>query len=457
MNFSGKRVLVCGIARSGISACALLRRRGAEVTASDLKEREKMEADCDYLESLGVTLYLGRNPDDAFVEGFELVVLSPGIPIDLPFIEKARRAGIPVWGEIELAYRLCLAPVIAVTGTNGKTTTTTLTGEIIRAHYPGSAVLGNIGIPFCDGVEALTKDDFAVVEISSFQMESSLLFRPKISAIINITPDHINRHKTLENYIAHKERIFANQRETDFLVLNFDDELCRGMWEKTAAQVMFFSRRFELPDGIFMKDGDMLLKWRGVYEKIIARSELQSPFDHILEDAMAAAGMAVCAGVPLEKIRGVLRDFKGLPHRVEHCGEARGVDFCNDSKATNVDAAVKALESIHKPVLLIAGGQDKHVEFSDWVKLFAGKVRFAALIGETADQIAECCKAHGFFDFEKTNSLKSATELCFSRAGEGDCVLLSPACASLDMFDSYEQRGALFRSFAEQLINETRV
>ncbi len=451
MEFKNKKFLVCGVARSGISAAVLLRRLDADVTVADVKDRSEIsDGDCERLEKIGAHMRFGRNPDD-IVKDFDCLVLSPGIPIDLPFIEKAKQAGIPVLSEVELGFRCCSAPIVAITGTNGKTTTTTLTGRIMNAYRPGSVTVGNIGTPFCDEALDIPKDCFAVVEISSFQMESTVDFRPKISAVINITPDHINRHKTLEKYIEMKERIFQNQGEGDFLVLNFDDEACRAMWERTKANVMFFSMKFELPDGIFLKDGDLILKWNGKTEKLISRAEINTAFDHVIEDCMAAAGMAVCAGVPLEIIREVLRDFRGIEHRVEFCAEINGVEYYNDSKATNVDAAVKALEGITKTVLLIGGGQDKKVDFSEWVKLFDGKVKFIALIGETADQIAENCKAHGFTNYEKTNSLKSAVELCHSRALPGECVLLSPACASLDMFDNYEQRGYLFKSFVKNL------
>ena len=450
MDYNGKKILVCGIARSGVASALLLKRLGAEVTAQDLKTREKLEPFASQLEENGVALYIGKNPDD-ILAGFDLMIVSPGIPCDLPFFDKAFALALPVWGEIELAYSVCNAPVIAITGTNGKTTTTSLTGEIMAAHRTGSVTVGNIGTPFTEKAADVPDNAYVVAEISSFQMETAYTFHPHIAAVLNITPDHLNRHKTLECYIEMKERVFRHQTEEDFLILNDDDEACRDMAARAKSKPIFFSYTHELAEGVFLKDGCIWAKLLRYDESILPISELRTPFSHIIEDMMAAAAMAICAGADLDVIRKVLRAFKGVEHRVEHVASINGVDYYNDSKATNIDAAVKALEAIDRPVVLIGGGLDKDCPFGDWVKLFPGKVKFIAVLGETADQIIDTCNAHGFADYDKVNSLKDAVALCHAKAVAGDCVLLSPACASWDMFDSYEQRGALFKQFVNDL------
>jgi len=446
MNYSGKKVLVCGIARSGVASALLLKQLGASVTAQDLKEREHVEAFASMLEKNGIALYLGKNPDD-ILHKFDIVIVSPGIPCDLPFFGKAFSLLKPIWGEIELAYSVCKAPVVAITGTNGKTTTTSLTGDILAAFKPGSVTVGNIGTPFAEKAFEVPEDAFAIAEISSFQMETAYTFHPHIAAVLNITPDHLNRHKTLDVYIEMKERVFKNQTADDFLILNYDDEVCRGMAERAQSKAVYFSRLHTLPEGVYLKGNNIWVTLLGYDELLLPVSELLLPFSHIVEDAMAAAAMAICAGTPLDLIRTVLREFKGVEHRVEFVAEIGGVEYYNDSKATNIDAAVKALEAIDKTVLLIGGGQDKGCPFHDWVKLFDGKVKYIALLGEVADQIVETCKAYNFTSYDKVNSLKDAVALCRAKAAPGDCVLLSPACASLDMFDSYEQRGVLFKEF----------
>jgi len=451
MDFFNKKVLVCGIARSGVASALLLKRLGAAVTAQDLKERGKLEPFAAELESQSITLLTGTNPD-AVVQDFDMLVISPGIPYDLPFLEKARGLGIPVWGEIELAYSVCAAPVIAITGTNGKTTTTSLTGEIMAAVRPGSVTVGNIGTAFTEKAMDVPADAVAVAEISSFQMETAHNFRPRVACVLNITPDHLNRHKTLECYVEMKERVFRNQCEEDFLVLNYDDERCRGMAARARSRIVYFSSKTEPSEGVFLRGENIWVRMLTYDEKLLSIRELRTPFAHIIEDMMAAAAMAICAGAGLEAIREVLRRFTGVEHRVEYVATVDGVDYYNDSKATNVDAAVKALEAIDRPVVLIGGGLDKACSFGDWIQLFPGKVKFLAVLGETAAQIMDECEAHGFHAYEKVNGLQDAVALCRAKAAPGDCVLLSPACASWDMFESYEQRGELFKDYVRNML-----
>lgn len=444
MEYNGKKALVCGMARSGIAAAKLLNRLGARVTLQDMKKREEISADVLALEGEGIVLYTGANPDEIACAQ-DLIVLSPGIPCDLPFIAAAEEAGIEVISEVELAYRLTPCPITAITGTNGKTTTTTLTGEIMKTAYSGTAVVGNIGIPYSEEVERLTEKDWVVAEISSFQMEKAKEFHPHISAVLNITPDHLNRHKTMDVYIAMKERVFAKQTAADFCILNHGDEICRKMADKTAAKVFFFDSSETLAEGIYL-DGDAIeVRWGAINETLIHVDELQILGVHNYENVMAAAAMAICAGISLDAIRAVLKGFAGVAHRIEYVATVDGVDYYNDSKGTNVDASIRAVLAMKKPIVLIGGGYDKGSSFDEWTKLFPGKVKHLVLIGVTAPKVRASAEKFGFTAISDCETFEEAVDLCREKAEDGDCVLLSPACASWGMFDNYEQRGDMFK------------
>ena len=444
MEHNGKKALVCGMARSGIAAAKLLNRLGARVTLQDMKKREEISADVLALEGEGIVLYTGANPDEIACAQ-DLIVLSPGIPCDLPFIAAAEEAGIEVISEVELAYRLTPCPITAITGTNGKTTTTTLTGEIMKTAYSGTAVVGNIGIPYSEEVERLTEKDWVVAEISSFQMEKAKEFHPHISAVLNITPDHLNRHKTMDVYIAMKERVFAKQTAADFCILNHGDEACRKMADKTAAKVFFFDSSETLAEGIYL-DGDAIeVRWGAINETLIHVDELQILGVHNYENVMAAAAMGICAGIALDTIRAVLKGFAGVAHRIEYVATVDGVDYYNDSKGTNVDASIRAVLAMKKPIVLIGGGYDKGSSFDEWTKLFPGRVKHLVLIGVTAPKVRASAEKFGFTAISDCETFEEAVDLCREKAEDGDCVLLSPACASWGMFDNYEQRGDMFK------------
>lgn len=444
MEYNGKKALVCGMARSGIAAAKLLNRLGARVTLQDMKKREEISADVLALEGEGIVLYTGANPDEIACAQ-DLIVLSPGIPCDLPFIAAAEEAGIEVISEVELAYRLTPCPITAITGTNGKTTTTTLTGEIMKTAYSGTAVVGNIGIPYSEEVERLTEKDWVVAEISSFQMEKAKEFHPHISAVLNITPDHLNRHKTMDVYIAMKERVFAKQTAADFCILNHGDEICRKMADKTAAKIFFFDSSETLAEGIYL-DGDAIeVRWGAINETLIHVDELQILGVHNYENVMAAAAMAICAGISLDAIRKVLKGFAGVAHRIEYVATVDGVDYYNDSKGTNVDASIRAVLAMKKPIVLIGGGYDKGSSFDEWTKLFPGRVKHLVLIGVTAPKVRASAEKFGFTAISDCETFEEAVDLCREKAEDGDCVLLSPACASWGMFDNYEQRGDMFK------------
>lgn len=444
MEYNGKKALVCGMARSGIAAAKLLNRLGARVTLQDMKKREEISADVLALEGEGIVLYTGANPDEIACAQ-DLIVLSPGIPCDLPFIAAAEAAGIAVISEVELAYSLTPCPITAITGTNGKTTTTTLTGEIMKTAYSKTAVVGNIGVPYSEEVEGLTEKDWVVAEISSFQMEKAKEFHPHISAVLNITPDHLNRHKTMEVYIAMKERVFAKQTAEDFCILNHADEACRKMAGKTVARVFFFSSAEKLQEGIYL-DGDAIeVRWGAINETLIHVDELQILGVHNYENVMAAAAMGICAGIALDTIRTVLKGFAGVAHRIEYVATVDGVDYYNDSKGTNVDASIRAVLAMKKPIVLIGGGYDKGSSFDEWTKLFPGRVKHLVLIGVTAPKVRASAEKFGFTAISDCETFEEAVDLCREKAEDGDCVLLSPACASWGMFDNYEQRGDMFK------------
>ena len=444
MEYNGKKALVCGMARSGIAAAKLLNRLGARVTLQDMKKREEISADVLALEGEGIVLYTGANPDEIACAQ-DLIVLSPGIPCDLPFIAAAEAAGIAVISEVELAYSLTPCPITAITGTNGKTTTTTLTGEIMKTAYSKTAVVGNIGVPYSEEVEGLTEKDWVVAEISSFQMEKAKEFHPHISAVLNITPDHLNRHKTMDVYIAMKERVFAKQTAEDFCILNHGDEACRKMADKTAAKVFFFDSSERLAEGIY-QDGDAIeVRWGAINETLIHVDELQILGVHNYENVMAAAAMGICAGIALDTIRTVLKGFAGVAHRIEYVATVDGVDYYNDSKGTNVDASIRAVLAMKKPIVLIGGGYDKGSSFDEWTKLFPGRVKHLVLIGVTAPKVRASAEKFGFTAISDCETFAEAVDLCREKAEDGDCVLLSPACASWGMFDNYEQRGDMFK------------
>ncbi len=461
MNYKNLNVVVCGMAISGAAAARLLKNLGSHVTIFDIKEAEKFKSDAallEQLEQIGVKLCFGKNPDNKVLSETNLIVISPGIPLDLPFLEKASSLNIPIWSEIELAYSVCPSnsKIVAITGTNGKTTTTALTGQIFKNYNNNTEIVGNIGIPFSKKVVSLKEKSIVVAEISSFQLETSHKFNPAACAVLNITPDHLNRHKTLESYIDIKKKIFKNQTKDNYTVLNYDDETTKSMAHDTNGSVVFFSTKTKLEKGVFVDNDDennIKVCFKNINETIIKANMLQILGKHNLENALAAIALSVCLEVPIEIIRKTLLEFKGVYHRLEFVAEKNGIVFYNDSKATNPDSAIKALEAIDKPIILIGGGYDKGSDFGEWVKLFEGKVKHIVVLGEVSDKIIETLKAYNYFNFDKVNSLKDAVLLAYKKAQSGDCVLLSPACASWGMFDNFEQRGNMFKEFVLEICN----
>ena len=446
-----QKVLVAGTGISGIAAAKLLLAKGGEVVLYDGNEKldaEKIKKNFD--EDAKVTVVLGELKRTDLL-GVELSVISPGIPMDAPFVAVLDEAGVPIWSEIQLAFHCAKGKLAAITGTNGKTTTTALTGEIMKSFYESVFVVGNIGEPYTAHALETEEDSVTVAEVSSFQLETIMDFRPNVSAILNITPDHLDRHKTMECYIEVKESITKNQKEGDTCVLNYEDPVLREFGETLNINVVYFSSRQTLKKGYYLDDGKIVYNDGSKVVEIVDIHDLKLLGRHNHENVMAAVAISMNMGVPLEKIQEVIKNFEAVEHRIEFVLERCGVKYYNDSKGTNPDAAMQAIKAMPGPTILIAGGYDKHSEFDEWIESFDGKVRYLVLIGQTRDKIAECAKRHGFTDIMYAEDLLEAVQVCASYANPGDNVLLSPACASWGQFKNFEERGTKFKEYVRGL------
>ena len=446
-----QKVLVAGSGISGIAAAKLLLAKGGEVVlydGNDKLDAEKIKKNFD--EDAKVSVVLGELKRTDLL-GVELSVISPGIPLDAPFVTVLDEAGVPIWSEIQLAYHCAKGKLAAITGTNGKTTTTALTGEIMRSFYDSVFVVGNIGGPYTAHALETEESSVTVAEVSSFQLETIMDFRPNVSAILNITPDHLDRHKTMECYTQVKESITKNQKDGDTCVLNYDDTVLREFGETLKINVVYFSSREKLKKGYYLEDGKIVYNDGSKVTEIVDISELKLLGRHNHENVMAAVAISMNMDVPLEKIQEVIRKFEAVEHRIEFVTERFGVKYYNDSKGTNPDAAMQAIKAMPGPTILIAGGYDKHSEFDEWIESFDGKVRYLVLIGQTRDKIAECAKRHGFTDIMYAEDLLEAVQVCASYANPGDNVLLSPACASWGQFKNFEERGTKFKEYVRGL------
>jgi len=453
-----KHVVVLGAGKSGINSAKLLLRHGVVPVIFDQKEDLDVKKLLERFKDGKPDVLLGSLTEEQ-IKSFDLCVISPGIPTDAPFVNDIRDAGVPIWGEIELAYRFNKGAVAAITGTNGKTTTTTLVGEIFKAYRENTIVVGNIGTPFTEYADKTDEDTLVAAEISSFQLETTSTFHPHVSAVLNLTPDHLNRHYTFDNYADVKFHISDMQDESDYCVLNYDDpETVNRAAKVKKAKVIFFSRKRELEEGVFIKEGKIIVRENGEDEVLLLMSDIQIPGTHNVENVLAAAAVAHFMGIPSEVIQTVVHNFRGVEHRIEYVRELSGVVYYNDSKGTNPDAAIKAIEamkSIHErtpgKTLLIGGGYDKGSTYDEWIESFGDEVKYLVLIGATASKISATAKAHNFTQVVIESSLREAVEFCFEHASSGDTVLLSPACASWDMFTGYEERGRMFKEYVNEL------
>lgn len=451
MDLENKKVLVVGTGMSGIAATKLLNRHNAKVVLLDSNDQlTEQDVRSKMPEGTEAEIVIGRLPEDV-IASLDLVVLSPGVPTDANFVVELKNAGIPIWGEIELGYNYAKGKLVAITGTNGKTTTTTLVGQIMKNFYKSVYIIGNIGSPYTDIADETTEETVTVAEMSSFQLETIHDFRPKASAILNITPDHLNRHHTMEGYIAAKANIFKNQGEGDTLVLNYEDKALRSLAETANTNVLFFSSARKLEYGIYL-EGDYIIYRAEEIENIVCNiNELKIFGTHSYENVMAAVGLAITLEVPMDVIKDSITAFVAVEHRIEYVDTINGVEYYNDSKGTNPDASIKAIEAMKTNTILIGGGYDKGSEYEEWIKAFGSKIKHLILLGQTKEKIRDTAYRLGYINVTLVEDLKEAVELASQLSEVGECVLLSPACASWGMFKNFEERGCLFKAYVHAL------
>jgi UDP-N-acetylmuramoylalanine--D-glutamate ligase len=448
MELVGKRVLVVGLGRSGVASALFLQSRGAEVTVSDAKSEDQLREQIPTLLDAGIAVETGAHGERTF-RNQDLIVVSPGVPVDAEPLVQARALGQPVIGEIELASQFLPGPIVAITGSNGKTTTTTLVGEIIAASGFKTLVGGNIGTAATSLADRATPETVIVLEVSSFQLETISSFRPKVAVVLNITPDHLDRHRTFAAYVDAKARIFENQQAGDFAVLNADDPTCLELAGRTQGQVFWFSRQRQVESGAFVRDGEIVFRRNGSAQTVLAISEIPLKGSHNLENVLASVCASALMGCAPEKVRPAIINFKAVEHRLEYVATIRGVEYYNDSKATNVDATMKALQSFPANIHLILGGKDKGSDYTLLNKLLHERVKSVYTIGAAAEKI----KSHinGTTQIVSSGTLEAAVKQAASASRSGDVVLLAPACASFDQFQNYEHRGRVFKDLVGQL------
>ncbi len=453
MIYENKKVLVVGMARSGVAAVQLLRANGAIVTVNDSKTEEELGDSLSVLEGLQIERKFGCGAME-LLEGKEILVISPGIPDTAPFVVKAKEMGLYVIGELELAFQLSRGTLIAVSGTNGKTTTVSLLGEIFRNAGKMTHVVGNIGYPYSLAALVSRKEDVVVCEVSSFQMETADSFRPHVALLTNITEDHLNRHGTMEVYTAMKMRMFRKQGSEDYAIFNADDPGSKGLRKKVNSRVMKFSRKREVREGAFVRDGSIIIRMNGEERVVCPVREVRIPGPHNLENALGAVCAAAAMNVPIPVIRYSLKTFKGVEHRIESVRVLEGVEYFNDSKGTNVDSTIKAVQTMTKPTVIILGGYDKHTSFdplSEEMVRHPDTMREAVILGDTGDQIEQSLRRNGYEHITRVETMQEAVDKSRELAQNGWNVLLSPACASFDMFKDYEERGRIFKKMVMDL------
>ena len=453
MNLENKNVLILGLGISGVSTVKALDKLGAKISISDLKEESDLKEYISQIKDMNVELFLGTN--DVPLENIDLIIKSPGIPLTLDIIKKAGEKGIEVITDLELAYRInSNSNFIAITGTNGKTTTTILTGEFFKEAGFSTHIAGNIGVGILWDVINSKEDDIFVIEASSFQLESTTKLTPAISLILNITPDHLNWHNTLDNYIEAKKKVFKNQGNNEYTILNYDDLLLRSMKDEIKSNLIWFSVDSKLSKGIYIEEGYIVINDGVNIKKVLQTDEVKILGKHNLENALASVSIGWIMGLDINVMKKVLRTFPGVEHRIEYVDTIDGIQFFNDSKGTNSDASIKAIEAVKAPIILIAGGMDKGTEFDDFILSFKDKVKALILLGETKEKIRNTAIKHGFNNIYMVKDMKEAVRKSYQIAEDADNVLLSPACASWDMYSSFEKRGNDFKQEVYSLREE---
>ncbi len=444
MKIQGKTIVIGG-GKSGISSAKLLSRQGLPFAIYDGNADYKLPEELE-----GTQCFLGEMTEEEMDE-FDTVVVSPGVPLEMPLVKSFIDKGKYVIGEIELAYQFAKGKIVGITGTNGKTTTTTLVGEIMKSHYDEVFVVGNIGIPFTDTADQTSENSVTVIELSSFQLETIDSFHADVSAILNLTPDHLNRHLTMERYAECKFKITNGQTKEEICVLNAENEYTRKFAESCPATTVMFSSERKLKNGLYLKDKEIMLVRAGYEMPLMNVYDMNLVGKCNAENVMAAIAMGIQMQIPLAKIITTIKNFKAVEHRIEYVATKRGIRFYNDSKGTNPDAAIQGIRAMDTKTCLIGGGYDKEIPFDDWIKAFDGKVKKLVLIGQTAKIIAQTAEKYDFHDYVFADSLEEAIDICYETAEEGEAVLLSPACASWGMFPNYEVRGDIFKDYVRKL------
>lgn len=450
MDIKGKKILIIGMARSGISTAKVLNKLGAYIIMNDIKNENRLLDIISEVEPYVNEFVLGNHIED--FTNIDFVILSPGVPLNIVPVKTAIKNNIEVIGELELAYRLLDGDFIAITGTNGKTTTTALTGLIFENANLHSYIVGNIGLPVISKIFDTNEDTFLITEVSSFQLETISEFKPKIAAILNITPDHLNRHKTLKNYIDTKKKVFINQSEHDYLILNYDNEITRNMkLDCIKSNCIYFSRLEKIINGVYVNNDEIIIDDNGEKIKVCDILDIKILGKHNLENVLAAVAIAYYSGIGIKIIKKSIKEFNGVEHRIEFVKELDNVRYYNDSKGTNPEATIKAIEAMNGHILLIAGGMDKGSNFNELIESFKNKVIELILLGETSEIIKKIALENSDCNVTIVNNMKEAVNLSYKRANGGDVVLLSPACASWDMYESFEHRGREFKELVNDL------
>lgn len=452
MELAGKSIIIAGAGKSGIAAANLLSRETDRLIIYDGNESLDMaEIKKQLPNDFAGEIITGELPEK-YIKDADILIISPGVPTDLDFVEKLRSEGVKIWGEAELGFRFSKGRLAAITGTNGKTTTTSLLGEIVSTECESVFVVGNIGIPYTSMAEKTMDESITVAEMSSFQLESVEKFHPQVSVILNVTPDHLNRHHTMENYTMAKANIMLNQTEDETCVLNYEDERLRELAAKSKAGVVFFSSVRELESGCFLRNEHIIYKEKnGEETDVCSVHDMNIIGKHNYENAMAAVAAAKALDISWNGIRKALKKFVAVEHRIEYTVTVNGVKYYNDSKGTNPDASIQAVRAMTTPTILIGGGYDKGSEYEEWIDSFDGKIKYLLLMGQTAGKIAEACEKKGFKNYLFVKDMEEAVDFAYKNAKPGDAVLLSPCCASWGMFKNYEERGKIFKDLARAL------